>query len=67
VEASRGPGLGQEETKAAAWAMESAGGGGAEVVDVDSVSFVEPPGGGSGGGGGGASHLVLKDGKRFMV
>lgn len=49
---SRGPGFGQEETSAAAWAIESdasAGGG-------DSV---EPSGEGSSGGVGGASQLVV--------
>lgn len=48
---SSGPGLGQEETVAAAWAM-SSGGGGGELASVD------PSVDGRGGGVGGASHFV---------
>ena len=72
--ASSGPGLGHDDTAAAAFAMASSvgGGGGADVevsasfggADFVAVSpeAVLPPTGGRGGGGRGASHRVVKRG-----
>ena len=51
---SSGPGLGHEETAAAASAMESGVGGGGTFDES-----VLPSVGGRGGGDGGASHLVV--------
>lgn len=70
VAASRGPGLGHEETEAAACAMESPGasGAGGDEEDVggraDDLAESAEPGGGSGGGGAaGESHLVPNTGR----
>eukprot|EP00804_Cyclotella_cryptica_P000196 CCRYP_016169-RA/>CCRYP_016169-RA protein AED:0.89 eAED:0.91 QI:0/0/0/0.5/1/1/2/0/162 len=68
VAASRGPGLGQEDTDAAAWAMESwgasRGGGDEDEAGAESADGLAPGGGSGGGGAAGESHFVPNTGRK---